>query len=68
MRNLDVASVFLPPVPVDPETAEALGYIARLEGVTPLMLIRRALRAWTTGYMIDLDGEPLIDDFGPFDD
>lgn len=68
MRDLDIASVFLPPVPVDPETVGALEYIALLEGQTQAMLIRRALRAWTTGYMIDLNGEPLIDDFGPWDD
>jgi hypothetical protein len=68
MRDLDSASVFLPSVPVDSDTDAALRFIACLEGQTVPMLIRRALRAWTVGYMLDLDDEPLIDDFGPFDD
>jgi hypothetical protein len=56
-----VPSVLMPGVPVDPETAEAIEYIAMLEGVTQPMLVRQALRAWTLAYMTDLNGEPISD-------
>jgi hypothetical protein len=48
-------SVILPPVPVDPETADSLVVIARIESVTPAALVRRVLGQYA-------------DDYGPWDD
>ena len=51
-------SVFLPPVPVDVETAGQLEYLARAEGMTLAAYIRQVLAGFTTGYLEVIEDGP----------